>query len=294
MNSFIIGAMSNVHPKELQYHLERFNAYMDIMRFRYDINVWFAFLDNQSVLLKAKPEDRAKLCYRIDIQSVDMANLIVADLTVDSIGAGMELQRAVQKKKPVIAIVRKPREPKALEYFLEHGNGEVSRQVVTVGASNLSLMAQGAPCIKKIISYNQVISKQALIKEMTETAATKMKREYAQATMNKLLEDVDLAIQEVLGLTPKTIELQRQLQKLEKEINKENAADITAQMKLIRKKIRMLDKLLKYNPRRMHNMYKKYVDAFPESKRLSPFGRLGERAITIKYAPKKYLTNGSQ
>jgi len=52
------------------------------------------------------PVDDMKILYNFDIQSVEAADLIVAEVSYPSHGVGMEIMHAIHIRKPIIAIAQ--------------------------------------------------------------------------------------------------------------------------------------------------------------------------------------------
>ncbi|MCL6089302.1 MAG: nucleoside 2-deoxyribosyltransferase [Candidatus Marsarchaeota archaeon] len=313
LNSFLISGITNVPRSLFPYHMEMIHAVRMMLQYRYNVVFSSALLDNESKLGAVPPSQRAREVYEVDQQSVEWSDFIIAELSVPSTGTGQELERARQAGKPIIALIQaQTRTASAIKYHMEVYDGTLEERRIFVGKGGLSLMVEGNPAVEAVLTYpndtlktrmlqaidNAVWRLQYATEGMGVHAAVKRfgsavhLRLEPKNPRTQALYKLDSALQERLGLVPKTRQLREELERIKADPSlspsqKKEMAD------LIEKKIVLLDNLRNFHPLARHLQNRKYELAFPEEARrlAKPDQDKGmktsyyKRVITAKFLP---------
>lgn len=110
-------------------------------------------LKNSDPQLAVMPiDERARLCYEWDRNMVEWADLIVAECTYPSIGVGIEMQIAEQKKIPVLILFNSVKETAGK---VQYCNPDGGKHWLQIGEGHVTLMALGMPNVVGVLGYKR-------------------------------------------------------------------------------------------------------------------------------------------
>jgi hypothetical protein len=115
--------------------------------------VKYALVNSDPQLATKHFNERARLCYLWDARMVQEADVVVAECSFPSIGLGIELQIAAEKKTPIIIIFRNFQDNQAAP--VHYVNPDHTEHELQIGDGFVSLMALGVPTVFKVHRYSQ-------------------------------------------------------------------------------------------------------------------------------------------
>lgn len=113
--------------------------------------VKYALKNSDPQLAELPEEKKALACYAWDKNMVEEADIIIAEASYPSIGLGIELQIAENKKIPIILIhkISSINKAEPIKYI----NPDKREHMLQIGKGYISLMALGIPSVILVIPY---------------------------------------------------------------------------------------------------------------------------------------------
>ena len=143
-----------------------------ILRDEFAFEVSYALENSDPCLADHEPHERPRLCYDWDRKMVEDADVVVAECSFPSTGAGIELQTANDAGIPIVLVYsdcwRGCTKPKP--YRTEDG----SPHELQIGNGIVSIMAQGLPMVKDEIRYETAESFPELFKSRMKSVLSQL------------------------------------------------------------------------------------------------------------------------
>jgi len=155
---YISCSLTHVPSNIFEQYCDFIRDIAKMLEQKHGFSVKYALKDSDPFLPQYPFSKRPKKCYEWDRGMVEEADLVIAEVSFPSLGAGIELQIAEHKRIPVILIYKDYGFNVAEEKEYKNDDGKMHK--LQIGNRIVSIIVQGNPAIVHEIyysSYEEVI-----------------------------------------------------------------------------------------------------------------------------------------
>jgi hypothetical protein len=320
LSCFIMSALTNVPERAFDDFIDLLHAIALQLAVVYKVHAHSPLLDSESSLHNESDSRKPRVCYEKDLEFVEKSDFLIFESTYGSTGGGQEMQHAADHIVPAVLIAQMLNGAKegisfhSSSYVAERTNGEngttLTKHSVFKGRGGVSLMLQGNPSVQEIVTYSpdtwatkclqstdqgvwgaQYWAKDHIrpIYALTKGAGKNF-HAWAESCNPRsiLLSTLADTLENVLGLVPRTVELEKQIKEKETQLSKGEPEEGLAQdLKELRKKMDLVKQIRNnFHPAQRNRIFNGLTKHFPEL--MDPRGPV-HRIISSRHLPKSQL-----